>query len=109
MTVSFLGYDCVMVATRYAVNDRFALQLFSEIGELIAVATVNLPDYDLPDGCVAVKNYSENEGMWEALVKAGIIEAEPRDFVNSGYVSIPIGVLTPRALDLINEQTNFKP
>lgn len=42
--------------------------------EPLAVATVNLPDVELADGCILVKDWAENEGMFESLIDAGVIE-----------------------------------
>lgn len=40
------------------------------------------------EGCIWVKNYSENAGMLLALTAAGVLEATGR-FTLSGFVSIP--------------------
>ena len=52
-----------------------------------ATATVNLPG--LTENEVAIKNYSENEGVLNFLLDNEIIEA-PHRFVQSGFVNIPI-------------------
>lgn len=38
---------------------------------------------------VAIKNYSENEGILEALMKAGIVKA-PHRYITQGCVNFPI-------------------
>ena len=52
-----------------------------------ATATVNLPG--LAKNEVAIKNYSENEGVLIFLLDNNIIEA-PHRFVQSGFVNIPV-------------------
>lgn len=49
-----------------------------------AVATVRLPN-NLPNNHVWMKGWSENEGLPEALEKAGIVQLLPI-FVNTGFV-----------------------
>jgi hypothetical protein len=41
-------------------------------------ATVNIPEAELADDHVLLKGWSENEGVPEALVKAGIVELTGR-------------------------------
>ena len=60
--------------------------------EDIAVATVKIPGIILPDNEVAIKDYSENEGMLKALILADII-AMPHRFVRQGFADIPISKL----------------
>jgi hypothetical protein len=52
-------------------------------------ASVNLPNEFLKHNEVAIKSYSENEGVLEALQAAGIV-GKPIYYANSGFVSIPI-------------------
>jgi hypothetical protein len=81
-TVKFSQWDCLVIKGQYR-NNRVALSLVAasddpendiSAGEPIATATVNLVNEDIPDGYAAIKDYSENEGMLDALVKAGIVE-----------------------------------
>lgn len=56
-------------------NGRVALQLAdAETGEPIAKATINIPEIEIAEDEAFIKNWSENEGMLEALVGAGIVE-----------------------------------
>ena len=86
-TVRFAGEECTLRFSRYP-NDRLAIRLMCSEGPM-AVATVNLPDEMLDEGYVFIKTYSENEGMLEALVSAGIVE-DTGMRVNTGYVTVPI-------------------
>ncbi len=83
--VEFAGYDCEVVKQKYQSNNQqVALQLIaantsrniengSFYGEPIATATV-CADVPCGENQTFIKNWRENEGVLEALVKAGIVE-----------------------------------
>lgn len=72
--VVFNGTVCNVVVGQYG-NGRTALQLYDvKTDELVAIASVNLPDAPLPEGHVFIKDWSENQGMLKALVEAKIVE-----------------------------------
>ena len=52
-----------------------------------ATATVNLPGLTKDE--VAIKNYSENEGVLSFLLENNIVEL-PHRFIASGFVNIPV-------------------
>ena len=70
-----------------------ALQLYSPDPDMQNVptpymtASVNVGNTDPTE--VAIKDYSENEGILQAMVEAGIV-SEPVRTVKSGFVDIPI-------------------
>jgi len=98
MNVKFKSWDCIAIGTYYG-NYRKAIKLVDNTdGEMVAVATVNLPDHDIPDNCVFIKNYSENATMVKAMMEAGIIKPFNLGFVQSGFVKIPLYMLTEEAL-----------
>ena len=98
MKVKFKSWNCTAVGTYYG-NYRKAIKLVDDTnGELVAVATVNLPNQDIPDNCVFIKNYSENAYMVKAMMEAGIIKPFNLGFVQSGYVKIPLYMLTGEAV-----------
>lgn len=98
MNVRFKSWNCTAIGTYYG-NYRKAIKLIdTEADEMIAVATVNLPDHDIPDNCVFIKNYSENATMVKAMMEAGIIKPFNLGFVQSGFVKIPLYMLTEEAL-----------
>ena len=74
--------DVVLEFAKYS-NDSPAIKLLSLYGEPICTATVAL-DEKPADGCVFLKGWSENEGIPESLVKAGIVELTGRT-IPTGY------------------------
>lgn len=87
MKVKFQEWNCIVEKAFYF-NNRVALELIhEETGDSIAIATVNIPDYKLPKGCVLIKDWSENEGMHAALVEAGVVGPQialiPTGFVDA--------------------------
>ena len=59
--------------------------------------TVNLVQ-EIPKGAIAVKSYSENEGLLEFLLELGLIK-RVLCYEQSGYVKIPICEYDPKVLD----------
>lgn len=71
--VTFKHYKCVIDFGQYP-NGRTALELVDhKTGEPVAVATVNVPEQDVPEGHVLIKDYSENTGMFKQLHEQGIV------------------------------------
>lgn len=91
--VNFMGFECAVQKTYYGNNKRTALQLFDVTdGQPVATATVNIPEVELKENEVLIKNYSENEGMLEALERAGIVW-RTGESVSNGRVTIPVAKL----------------
>ncbi len=53
------------------------------------VATINLPDIKLDVDEVIIKNYSENDGIYQLMVNAGHISESIRT-VSSGFILAPV-------------------
>lgn len=71
--VKFKRYNCVIEKLAYR-NDRIALELIDEKnGEPVLVATVNILKETINTDEVIIKNYSENEGILEVLIRRGIL------------------------------------
>lgn len=84
-TVKFKQWDCIIEFKEYA-NGGKCLQLVNiNDGEPIATATTWIEGLN-PDE-IAVKDYSENEGMYEALREANIIHPLHRT-IPSGYIDL---------------------
>ena len=85
----FGEYQLLATFGKYG-NGQTAIKLIDEEdGMPFAVATVCVEDDLVKENEVAIKDYSENEGMLESLINAGMVE-EPHAFVQSGFVKIPI-------------------
>jgi hypothetical protein len=78
MKVTLMGteYDDVTL-TRSTYHKGGVALLLDQGGEPLATATVWLPTPPA-DGCVWIKDWSENEGMFDSLVSAGVIESTGR-------------------------------
>ena len=79
--VNFGGWPCWIKWQQYS-NGRIAIQLMCEEGPM-AIATVNIPEVSLKDNEVIIKDYSENQGVLAALIKARVIKKTRRE--------VPIG------------------
>lgn len=76
-------------------NGRTSLMLMDfEDGFPYATATVDIPHVDLKEREVIIKDYSENTGMLEFLVKNNIVK-ETGKVVKSGFITTPIAELLP--------------
>lgn len=96
MRIKFNIWDCELVKQQYH-NGKTALELVAAEddeendvfkGEPIATATINIPVI-LEHDEVLIKNYSENEGMLEALVDAGVVKPTGR-VIQTGFVEVPV-------------------
>ena len=56
--------------------------------DMVAVVSENIPGYTPAEGCIFVKDYSENTGVLSALIDAGVLVPTGRAVV-SGYVGLP--------------------
>ena len=85
-TVKFHEWSCVPSFPRYRQGGGVAIELLdAEDGCPVATATIN-PTTPIPEGHVAVKTWSENAGILEALVAARIVEDTGRR-IPCGYTS----------------------
>ena len=80
--------ECTVEKAEYN-NGRTALYLIhKQDRDLVAVVSVNLPEYPLKDDEIFIKDYSENYGIMEVLENAGIIE-DTGQSAKSGFEMIP--------------------
>lgn len=73
-------------------NGRTAVEYWSESEygpECECIASVNLPFQGMEEDEIGVKDYSENEGLYECMLTAGHISPAIR-YVDQGFISIPI-------------------
>lgn len=65
--------NCSLNFTKYAC-DQNALIITDEYGAPILKASVAIPEYSIADDEIFIKNWLENEGILDELIKLGIIE-----------------------------------
>ena len=100
ITLNGNTWDVILHIKRYG-NNRIAIECLDVVdGSPVAVATINLPDQPLKDNEIFIKDYSENSGMLDSLMAAGIVSA-PIEMVKSGFVEIPKCKLL---WDILNEE-----
>ena len=96
--IKFKYWDCELIQNQYSNNGRIALSLVAweddpakDIikGEPIATCTVNISEEFIIEGEVIIKDYSENEGMLQALIDADVVEYTGKS-VKSGFIQAPI-------------------
>ena len=88
-TIRFREWDCSIEFFSYS-NGRMAIQL-SDVydGSAIATATINVPEIQLEDREVVIKDYSENEGLLDCLVENGVVIKTGKQ-VQLGFVTCDI-------------------
>jgi hypothetical protein len=87
MKITFLNTEIELEFAKYQ-NDNIYIGAFEvETGEPFMDITTNV--MNLPEGQVAIKNYSENEGILDVLVEEKIV-SKPINSLSSGFVNIPV-------------------
>lgn len=89
--VEFAGFKCEVMIQKYGTGNPAVRLLDVEDGMPVAVATLNVNGLELDE--VAIKNYSENKGMYETLLENGIIFPKHRE-ISTGHVTVPVCRLT---------------
>ncbi len=98
--VSFGGYDCCVMKEKYR-NGQIALQLIAAdtpnnarkgvyCGAPIARATTCVPSAALRENETTIKNYSENDGIFDALLEAGIVKRSGRAAPSKGVIIVEV-------------------
>lgn len=89
MDVKFKKWKCSLAFGEYQ-NGRTILFLNDNATlEDVLCASVNLPDEAIGSNEIAIKDYSENEGVLDALIKHKVV-SKPKRYVNLTHVSVPI-------------------
>lgn len=91
--------NCYFIGGKYN-NGNTGLEIWSDEVGPIAKVTVN-PEVRIPEDFIAVKDYSENEGMVDFLKSMGIIKATPNNEIYSGHVTIPVYELTDKGKEIL--------
>lgn len=88
MKIKFKKWTGELKVTRYAHGNRIALLIVDSEGP-IAYCTVNIPEEPMAEDEVAIKDYSENEGMLETLMEAKVVSMPVRH-IRTGHVIVPV-------------------
>lgn len=97
MKVKYKKWNCIIEWSIYSQNDNIAIILLDEkTKELVTFATTNTSE-KTDWTKIQVKDWSENEGIWQALVNAGVIEDKVIRTIASGYVEVKVAKLTEAA------------
>jgi hypothetical protein len=84
--IDFRNEELYIVKEEYN-SGGIALTLYDGEGDPYLVATSYVPGLEKNE--VAIKNYSENEGILETLIKENVI-SKPKRYVSQGFVEFPI-------------------
>lgn len=90
--VEFAGFKCEIQIRKYQSGYKAITLIDQEDSMPVATATVNVEG--LTSDEVAIKDYSENKGMYDALLNAGVITPKHKE-LSTGYVNVPVCFLTP--------------
>ena len=102
MTIQFKKWICYVETGMYHDKSKAIKLVNATTGELIAIATVCISETQQPpaNGNIYVKGYSENEGMEDALIAAGIIKPKRIRTLQAGFVNVGEYALTEEGLKL---------
>lgn len=88
--ITFKDWKCNIEYSKYP-DDRWKICLIDmEDGITVATATIFLGTITLLNNEVIIKDYSENEGIYDVLIKNGIINRTPKAVKLSEFVTAPI-------------------
>lgn len=91
--------NCSFYTSTYDANGERYIGVVADLGDgpkPVMDITVNL-GARTPEDCIAVKNYSENDGVLAEMQRIGLV-TEVVDWVKSGFVKIPICRYDPDVL-----------
>jgi len=87
--ITFNGFVCRLIQERYKFGGTCISLVDTADGFPVGTATVWIQGYEpATPNHVLIKDYSENEGMLNALLEGGVIK-RTGTYYNSGFVSIP--------------------
>lgn len=85
--------NCYFYGSQYQESGNIALEIWSNEEGPICRVTVH-PGIKVPEDCIAIKNYSENEGVVDWMKSMGFIEDAPVRIIKTGWVEIPVYKMT---------------
>lgn len=112
MKVKFNQNLCNVEFLNYADNDNVAIQLVKKRkgkheDDLIATATVNT-DLVINHNFVAIKGWSENTGIEQALIDAEVISSDPKGLIRCGMDVAIVYELTEKAKEYKNQLASIQ-
>jgi len=111
--VKLLGAQCTLRFGRYT-NNTIAIQAYNSEGELWCVPTVNYEKFfegfnykkSFKFPAVVIKNYSENEGIYDQLIKEGVILQGL--YLSGSGGTVQCAVLTEKWQEIARKQLKIK-
>ena len=97
---------CHFEVAEYIDTHNIYIGIIDEDGS-VARCTINIPR-SIPNDRIAIKDWSENEGMDFKLKEMNIIEGDPVDCELSGFVTIDVYMLGEKGKQLVNEYLKEK-
>lgn len=94
----FGGNKVLNVEVNYYTNRLPRIDLVETDGMPYCTASIGVPCSSPPKDCVFIKDYSENRGVVDMFVKAGLIHPEVMETTYSGYVAINAYRMTEKLL-----------
>lgn len=91
---AYMNEEVLIEFAKYA-NGRTAIRAYSTSGEPAFTATVNIPEAVPGEGCVFLKGWAENEGIPEALVKAGVVTLTGRKIATGMCAADEAKIIVP--------------
>lgn len=82
-------YKLSVIFDKYTSGQNAIMLYDMSDGFPFMTASAALTNVELESDDVAIKNYSENEGILETLIEAGIV-SQPHSYIPSGYANFPI-------------------
>lgn len=99
MIREYRGQKCKLEIKKYEANGNTAIVCSTLDNQCIFIGTVNICKLDAE--FVAIKNYSENEGVEEWLLENNIIDYKVGE-LNNGYITVPVYKLHKDVIEKIN-------
>lgn len=103
LKLNVFDVECEVEIYKNTCNGNMEIQLYCfEDGFREPFLTASCVVGGLTEGELAIKNYSENEGILDVLTNENIV-CKPHRFIPSGFVTLPIVRLSTLGLEHVNE------
>ncbi len=78
--IKFSGYECIATVRPYGSGHIYMQLIDIKDGHPVARASFNIDYVPVIENMILIKSYGENEGMYEALLEAGIVKKCDRKY-----------------------------